>query len=305
MTFAAAESLAARYQTIADEERAHWRALEEAGAQSWADAWERAADRHAGRTVAREIDAPHAVTYEELDRAADRVAGWASARDEDRYGVRMANGVAFLAVVLGLAKAGRLAVLLSTQVPLETSAELARGCGVRTVIGAAIPGLAHVPAEALLDTPWPGRPPRTARGHITLADPVVIIFTSGTTGRSKPALFSHRRMIGAGIAWGIRTGMTADDRCYITLPLFHGNALAVAFAAVAQVGAMAVIREKFSVTNFLGDVRRHGCTAAVYIGELWRYLESIPATPEDAGIPLRIIFGNGLHRALWEPTVKR
>ncbi len=305
MTSSSDAQLANQYSAIAAEERARWAVLDAAGTQSWADAWELAVDRYGDRPVAQEVGTTRVFSYVDLDRAADRVAAWAVAHGEDRYGVRMANGVAFLAVVLGLAKAGRLAVLLSTQVPAETSADLARGCGVRTVIGAALPGFTHAVPEELLAQAWGGRLPRKARASTTLADPVVIIFTSGTTGRSKPALFSHRRMIGAGIAWGIRTRMAPEDRCYITLPLFHGNGLAVAFSAVAHVGAMAVIRDKFSVTNFIGDVKHHGCTATVYIGELWRYLETIPAKPDDADLPLKIIFGNGLHRALWEPTIQR
>jgi fatty-acyl-CoA synthase len=298
-------SMAARYQEIAAEERRRWDALNGAGVSSWADAWEIAAERWADRPVACEVETGRMVTYAELDRAADRVAGWALSRDDDRYGVRLANGIPFLACVIGLAKAGKLAVLLATGVPPETSAALARGCAVTAAFGESLPGIERVVPDDVLNGPWPGRSSRSARAHAGLDDPVAVIFTSGTTGRSKPALFSHRRMTGAGIAWGLRTGMTADDRCYIALPLFHGNALAVAFSAVVHVGGMAVVRERFSVSAFVGDVRRHACSACVYIGELWRYLETIPASAGDADLPLRVLFGNGLHRGLWEPTIRR
>nr|VFK63653.1 MAG: fatty-acyl-CoA synthase/solute carrier family protein 27 (fatty acid transporter), member 2 [Candidatus Kentron sp. TC] len=112
-------------------------------------------------------------------------------------------------------------------------------------------------------------------------------------------------MIGAGLAWSLRTYMEGRDRCYITLPLCHGNALAVAFSACSMVGASAVIRKKFSARNFLPDIRRFQCTSMVYIGELWRYLLNTPPRADDAGHSLRTIFGNGLEGPLWELATKR
>jgi fatty-acyl-CoA synthase len=299
------QNLALQYREYADAERSRWAALDAAGVQSWADVWENAVLIHANRNIAQEVNSQRAFTYAELDQYADRIAAWAIARDEACYGVRLQNGIAFLAIVIGLAKAGRLSVLLNTRVPQETSKALALSCGVRTIIGEALPGLAHVDLNDLLTVAWPGRSPRAARAPVTLDNPAVVIFTSGTTGNSKPALFSHRRLIGAGIAWGLRTGLTANDRCYITLPLYHGNALAVAFSSVVDVGATAILRDRFSVRSFIDDVRRYNCTAVVYIGELWRYLSSAPISSDESEIPLRIAFGNGLNQALWGKTVRR
>jgi fatty-acyl-CoA synthase len=298
--------LAERYAAVADEERTRWDALSRANVTSFADAWELAVDRYAERPVVHDVGAARATTYAELDADADRVAAWALSTEGDApIGVRMPNGAAFLATVIGLAKAGKLAVLLGTPVPPPASAELARGCGVRTVIGEALPGLEHASPHELFAAEPPGRPARSVRRAVTLDDPVVIIFTSGTTGRSKPALFSHRRMIGAGVAWAIRTGMTAEDRCYITLPLSHGNGLAVAFSSVMHAGGAAIVRERFSVRSFLPDVRAYRCTATVYIGELWRYLDSMPAQADDADTSLSIVFGNGLHGPLWDRSRTR
>ena len=132
-----------------------------------------------------------------------------------------------------------------------------------------------------------------------------VIFTSGTSGPSKPALFSHRRMLGAGIAWSIRTGMTSNDRCYITLPLCHGNALAVAFFSVISSGGIAILREKLSVSHFWKDIRTFDCTNMVHIGELWRYLINVSEQPNDFQNPLEVIFGNGLKTDIWRRLLNR
>lgn len=234
-----------------------------------------------------DVGADRTWTYRELDRAADRVGAWAADQPPGPVALRGENGGPFLASVLGLAKAGRPAVLLKTREPLGQQAERVRAAGTERalVLGEAVPGVPCQDAAALLAQPWSGRVPRGARASVELADPCAVIFTSGTSGRSKGALFSHRRLIGAGVAWALRCELTAADRCYIPLPLCHGNGLAVAFSSCVEAGAAAVVRERFSVRAFPGDVRRHRCTAVVYIGELWRYLAARPGVAGEADLP--------------------
>jgi fatty-acyl-CoA synthase len=97
--------------------------------------------------------------------------------------------------------------------------------------------------------------------------------------------------------------MNEKSICYITLPLYHGNALAVAFSAVITAGASALLRKKFSVTHFFEDVNHYGVTHMVYIGELWRYL--LNRYQDNPNKSLHTIFGNGLTKELWEEVTKR
>ena len=48
-----------------------------------------------------------------------------------------------------------------------------------------------------------------------------IMFTSGTTGRSKGAMTSHERSLGVARAWAGCTGLTARDRYLVVNPFFH------------------------------------------------------------------------------------
>ena len=72
-----------------------------------------------------------------------------------------------------------------------------------------------------------------------------------------------------------------------------------------HVGCRMVIREKFSTSNFWSDVRLHGCTAMVYVGELWRYLHTATFSPTDKSNPLRVIAGNGLRSDIWSSVCER
>ena len=306
-------NIAHKYQSYLDYESQIFKNLAEQNINSWADVWQHSVDKHPEKSVVLEIGSLKNWTYQELDRAADKIANWAinltkNTNQDNNYkyiGVHQNNSAIFLATVLGLAKAGITAVLFNVRESEQKLSTLAQDCGVEINIGKPIPNLKNYAPNSILSAEWKGRIPKEHRNQITMEDAVVIIFTSGTSGRSKPALFNHRRMIGAGIAWSLRTQMTSESNCYITLPLYHGNGLAVAFASCVEAGACAVVREKFSVRAFLDDVRNYNCDSVVYIGELWRYLLNSPAQPEDANNPLKVIFGNGLSSGLWENTIER
>ncbi|KAJ3410317.1 cystathionine beta-lyase [Chytridiales sp. JEL 0842] len=147
------------------------------------------------------------------------------------------------------------------------------------------------------------RPGREWRSGLDERSPLFYIFTSGTTGPSKAAKFSHKRFIGAAVTWAGPSGLSKGDSYYITLPLYHGNAGVVAVAPCYYLGNTIVLREKFSASNFFKDIRDHNCVATIYIGELWRYLHLQPSSPRDNTphfSPLRVIIGNGLRPEIWE-----
>ncbi|XP_004346953.1 acyl-CoA synthetase [Capsaspora owczarzaki ATCC 30864] len=148
-------------------------------------------------------------------------------------------------------------------------------------------------------------PDRALRAAVKPRDAMFYIYTSGTTGRSKAAKFSHLRFIGAGLTWSGPCGLSSSDKYYISLPLYHGNALVVALSPCIHVGCAAVLRERFTASGFLDDVRRFNCTAAIYIGELWRYLIAQPQRANDHVNPLRVIVGNGLRADIWQTVMQR
>lgn len=106
-------------------------------------------------------------------------------------------------------------------------------------------------------------------------DPFVYLFTSGSTGAPKAVRLSHGRAAAMGVAC---TWLGPDDVLYSAMPLFHGNALnAIVFPALAT-GATIALRERFSASGFMPDVRRYGATFFSTVG---RVLAHVLATPED------------------------
>ncbi|MFZ0833719.1 MAG: fatty-acid--CoA ligase FadD1 [Mycobacterium sp.] len=122
-------------------------------------------------------------------------------------------------------------------------------------------------------------------------DTYMMIFTSGTSGDPKAVQVSHFMVLMSGQALAERFSITTTDTCYISMPLFHSNAV-VAGWAVALVSGAAMAPAKFSASNFLRDIRRYGATYMNYVGKPLSYVLATPAHPDDADNPLRTAFGN-------------
>lgn len=127
---------------------------------------------------------------------------------------------------------------------------------------------------------------------INPADPLLLIFTSGTTGDPKAALCSQARLAMIGFHTVEMNALTAEDRCYLAMPLFHSNSIMANWAPAIFAGAAVVLRRKFSASGFLRDIRRYGCTYMNYVGKPLTYILATPEQPDDADNTLRLAFGN-------------
>ncbi|WP_142281879.1 long-chain-fatty-acid--CoA ligase FadD17 [Mycobacterium sp. IEC1808] len=124
------------------------------------------------------------------------------------------------------------------------------------------------------------------------ADLFMLIFTSGTSGEPKAVKCSHGKVAIAGVTMTQRFSLGRDDVCYVSMPLFHSNAVLVGWAVAAACQGSMALRRKFSASGFLPDVRRYGATYANYVGKPLSYVLATPERPDDADNPLRAVYGN-------------
>jgi fatty-acyl-CoA synthase len=122
-------------------------------------------------------------------------------------------------------------------------------------------------------------------------DPVVMLFTSGTSGDPKAVRFAHAMAVLCGASLAERFELTADDVCYLSMPLFHSNGVAAGWAVALACGAT-MVPAKFSPTRFLPDIRRYGATYMNYVGKPLALVLATPEKPDDADNTLRAAFGN-------------
>ncbi len=136
---------------------------------------------------------------------------------------------------------------------------------------------------------------------VTAKDTAFYIFTSGTTGVPKAALFPNAKIIAASV--NISKGgyrIDSSDCMYNCLPLYHSTGLMLGLCACVQVGAATFIRRKFSASAFWKEAKQFNTTAFVYVGELCRYLSFQEPSEEEVNNPISKMVGNGLRPDLWD-----
>jgi acyl-CoA synthetase (AMP-forming)/AMP-acid ligase II len=131
------------------------------------------------------------------------------------------------------------------------------------------------------------------------------IFTSGTTGMPKASVMTHMRWLKAGGFLTISSRLNKDDVIYLSLPLYHNNAITVTLSSVLFAGATIAFCRKFSASGFWDDIRRYKATGFCYIGELCRYLLNQPIKKNDGDNPVRLVIGNGLRPEIWDEFQER
>ena len=102
------------------------------------------------------------------------------------------------------------------------------------------------------------------RGDGTVADPAAVepgdiaafVYTSGTTGRPKGAMLAHSNLLANAWQLGEPLPVGRGDTMGMVLPLFHVNAQLVTTVIPMFLGAQVAMWERFSASQFWGEVAR-------------------------------------------------
>ncbi len=121
-----------------------------------------------------------------------------------------------------------------------------------------------------------------------------LLFTSGTSGAPKACLCSQGRLARIGAIVAQMYALEPADVCYLSMPLFHSNALMAGWGPALIAGSAFALPAtgRFSASGFLPDVRAAGATYFNYVGKPLSYIVATPEQPDDADNPLVRAFGN-------------
>jgi HIP---CoA ligase len=87
-----------------------------------------------------------------------------------------------------------------------------------------------------------------------------ILFTSGTTGRSKGVLCAHRQSLSASASWAANGKITSDDRYLCINPFFHNFGYKAGILACLQTGATLIPHLTFDPLRALQAIEQHRIT---------------------------------------------
>ena len=263
------------------------------------------------------------ITYSELNQRANRASCWLQSlgiEKGDRVAVILNNCPEFIELFLACARLGAIFVPLNFRSAPPELDYFLKNCRPRLFVfghefmdkvkkleiennqpQALLSSVGEAPAdEAILDyisesAAFEGRKPFLTRslGPRDPEEPQVIMYTSGTTGRPKGAVLSHRKTFFNCLNADIFFKMHFDDTMLVILPLFHSGGLFIQASPVIYKGATMVLHPKFDPLKVYQDIERYKVTKFLGVPTVYRAL--VKVDPQDRGdiSSLKVCAGGG------------
>jgi len=232
----------------------------------------------------------------------------------DRVMVLMANAGAFLEVFFACAKTGALIVPVNTQLAAEELAHIAGDAAPRVLVysadmaakigsiksecGAALHCLVHGGAacsdptlEAFTRDQSTEEPP--AEGVADLPDPLMIMYTSGTTGKPKGAVLTHGNFLFGAIHSLHNYQLDAACKSLVVAPLFHIGALAASVTPVVYAGGSLVLKSFDNPSDILTCIMQEKITFMFAVPVMYDMMTKAPRWPSADFASVRFFIAGG------------
>ena len=255
---------------------------------------------------------PKTLSFATLDRTSRALGAWL--RDNgvgpgDRVALMLRNGETALSLMLALARIGGVWVPINPQAVGDNLAYVLGHAEPRLIIAESdlLPALSacgEVPARAMAakDARREAASAQASKAPIVVAPadaPFAIMYTSGTTGRPKGVIVSHRMLRLSGEAVALVADPSPGDVLYLWEPLFHiGGAQMLVLPLIRAVTL--AIAEGFRARSFWADVQTAGASHIHFLGGILQILLKQPPGPLDRSHGARMAWGGGCPIDVWD-----
>src|SRR4029079_17106380 len=247
------------------------------------------------------------LSYREFDYQARLLARWlraAGLKPGDKVGLYLHNGYQTALLYLGAMLGGYVIAPLNLLAQRSQLAYVIEHCDCRVLftareyeeaLGAALAEVKRPVEVIVIDPDAPElfleeRLPAEAPPRAPPSDPAVLMETYGRTGTPKGAVLSHANLFAAAKTVAEWHGLTRNDRCLSSLPLYHINSQVIATLAPFVSGGSVIAPHRFSVSTWWQAAEQHGATWINLVPTIIAYLLNA-AEPGRADRFPRIRFG--------------
>ncbi|KAH8675353.1 putative coenzyme A synthetase [Xylariales sp. PMI_506] len=133
--------------------------------------------------------------------------------------------------------------------------------------------------------------PITQPVKVTSASTSAFLYTSGTTGKSKPCVLSHEYFIIQASILIDGCTLRGDDVLYCPFPLFHADATALTVIPAILLGAVAALSIRFSASRFWDEIRASRATVYDFMGATLALTYKQPPSLHDRDHRIRLAWG--------------
>jgi acyl-CoA synthetase (AMP-forming)/AMP-acid ligase II len=199
-------------------------------------------------------DDQHTLTYRELGERVKRIASWLAATGlerGDRVALLAENSITYLEIMLAAAAQGYILACQNWRLLPHELQHCIRLVTPKLVLTSERFGeaLRHIDCgksqtrvlHAELAREWRAISPVEPNREVDPEDPLVILYTSGTTGLPKGAVISHRAEIVRNAAWHLSFGLAPDDTFIAWMPLYHMGGMDQSLATLLSGGKVIVL----------------------------------------------------------------
>jgi long-chain acyl-CoA synthetase len=244
-----------------------------------------------------------AIAYQQLDAQVDQFAAGLiqlGLKHGSRVALLLGNSPQFIIAYYAIARIGAISVPIN---PLYTPGEIQymlADAAAEAVVAAAplapafammkptLPALQHVilvggGAEGAVEFAQVYADASNLQdAEVSENDMAVILYTSGTTGKPKGAMLSHRNVCSNAQHAGDFLGMSQEDTVVAVLPMFHVFCMTVCMNAPLYRGATLLVMPRFSPVETARAIRDLNASVFVGVPTMYNYLLQHPeCQPED------------------------
>jgi fatty-acyl-CoA synthase len=146
-----------------------------------------------------------------------------------------------------------------------------------------------------------GAPPLAQLGQA--CDPVLLVYTSGTTGQPKGAVHTQEALIWNAVNAAHCHDLTSADHVLTVLPMFHVGGLCIQTLPALHAGATVTLHERFDAGRWIADVRVRRPTLSLLVPATIKAILEHPDWPGADLSSLRAVFTGSsiVPDALFEP----